>query len=234
MNAKVFFIKALIFTALLCSNAIARVNITAQSLIDSTVQATCDNKYDDNQKILECIASKYSPSKTIKLDYSNIKIYEVDFSGFGTGWVLTPKAEDKNLLIEIEGTYLYASDIFNLESCCNSESPILILEIFQTKNNFLNSCDVCPTTSNLLAYNLNNLSQPPVTIDLNHNYTNQTIFGPLVSHDLTYDSASLAWEENRSAFTVNARFMGPPQQRIPINIELRFNGQTWLTNVSKQ
>ncbi|WP_445359868.1 hypothetical protein ACJJIL_12680 [Microbulbifer sp. EKSA005] len=102
---------------ILCSSSIARVNISHQSLVDADIQNACDEKYNVEKDILKCISEKYEASDSIKLDYPDASVYEVDFSGFGTGWVLTPSIAKKILIIEIGDNYLYASSIYNLETC---------------------------------------------------------------------------------------------------------------------
>ena len=217
--------------AYICSPANARVNISAQNIVNNEIQAKCDNKFDDEQRILKCIALQSEEFKEIKLNYPNIKVYKADFSGFGTKLILTPKEFGKNLIIDINGYYLYASTIYNLETCCNASNPLLILENIHTKNNFISDCNPCPASSELRVVMLNDLGSKPLIIDMGHNFTNQTSFGSLVSNDMNYDWKSLTWNEERSAFSVNASISGPPGGRASVRLELALDEKKWVTRL---
>ncbi|WP_319557692.1 hypothetical protein [Thiomicrorhabdus sp.] len=144
---------------------LAKVNISSQSIMDSAIQSACDNKFDDEQDILKCIAQAYKPSESITLNYSSAKVYEVEFSGFGENLVLTPKENGKTLIVEVDGYYIYASKIYNMDTCCNPKAPIIILERFYTRNNMMSDCNPCSTSSEFWVYRLASPDSQPLVID---------------------------------------------------------------------
>ena len=229
-------LRILIFTSFMSifamfTSASAKVNITEQYIVDDKIQNECDQKHDNHQDILSCIASKYQVSEKFKIKNKKTKIYEVDFSGFGTGLVLTPKGSDKNIIIEIDGHYLYASSIFNIKTCCNTKAPFLILERVKTVNRLLEDCSPCSSHSELWVYELNNLNRKPLLIDMGYNYTNSSVFGALVSNDIGYDWESLTWSDKTLSFMVDAHIPGPPGDRAKIRIGLEFYNKEWQTRL---
>ncbi len=225
---KVFVV---VFFTTISSLSLAKVNISEQSIVDNRVQGACDRKHDVEQDILRCITSSYEPSQKYKASHPHLKVYQVDFSGFGTAQTLTPKESGKTIIIELNGVFLYGSDIYNSENCCNKKVPVLILETITTKNKYISDCDICPTSKILSAYDLNNLSQPPAVIDLYGGFTNRTQFGPLVSHDLIYDQDSLVWDDRLAYFEILASFMSG---NGAVKVFLQLQESTWIVNISKQ